>query len=155
MWAEDETRTRNIQLGRLKLYQLSYFRLFIFFVLGRRIELLSAKWKFAILPLEEPSKISSSSSSGSDMYKLLFIFFCGHEGTRTLDLSRDRGAFFHLNYTPVVFASAEGFEPTTTWLTVKCSTNWAMRTLLIFYLFSKVYFYLGVFFYFVACIVID
>ena len=27
--AEDEIRTRDIQLGRLTLYQLSYFRLFV------------------------------------------------------------------------------------------------------------------------------
>ena len=27
--AEDETRTRDIQLGRLMLYQLSYFRLLL------------------------------------------------------------------------------------------------------------------------------
>jgi hypothetical protein len=28
--AEDEVRTRDIQLGRLMLYQLSYFRLYFF-----------------------------------------------------------------------------------------------------------------------------
>jgi hypothetical protein len=29
MRAEDETRTRDPQLGRLMLYQLSYFRIFV------------------------------------------------------------------------------------------------------------------------------
>ena len=32
--AEDEIRTRDIQLGRLMLYQLSYFRLHVGFVVG-------------------------------------------------------------------------------------------------------------------------
>ena len=29
MWAEDEAQTRDPQLGRLMLYQLSYFRIFV------------------------------------------------------------------------------------------------------------------------------
>ena len=37
-WAEDEGRTRDIQLGRLTLYQLSYFRNFVSKTIGNVVQ---------------------------------------------------------------------------------------------------------------------
>ena len=44
-WAEDEGRTRDIQLGRLTLYQLSYFRVLFPKTVGKRFANLKNKFR--------------------------------------------------------------------------------------------------------------
>ena len=61
MGAGDETRTRDIQLGRLKLYQLSYSRILTFFWLCRPEAPHSHK--------SSPHAKMSSDSSGSHVVK--------------------------------------------------------------------------------------
>ena len=51
IWAGDEARTRDLQLGRLSLYQLSYTRLFIYRIFS--INTLKNHTDFSVIMGEE------------------------------------------------------------------------------------------------------
>ena len=111
--AEDGTQTRDPQLGRLMLYQLSYFRI----KKGRNIHLkispfiLSRSFQVSVLPMK-----------------------CGQRWIRTTEVERQQiYSLPHLAtletthvfvFVVPVFASEEplvGFEPTTPRLQITCS----------------------------------
>ena len=102
--AEDEARTRDIQLGRLTLYQLSYFRV------CREKEI----W-WAVMDSNHrrrtPADLQSAPFGHSGNYP------CFENRSHTL-----RVGLYMNNHKkePMV-----GLEPTTSWLQISCSTNWA------------------------------
>ena len=70
--AVDEIRTRDIHLGKVALYQLSYYR--IYGALGR-------------------NRTTDTEIFSLLLYRLSYQGFGDAEGARTLDLQRDRLAF--------------------------------------------------------------
>ena len=70
--AVDETRTRDLNLGKVALYQLSYYRMWC---LGAELNHRHVDFQSTALPTELPRQIGDP------------------EGARTLDLQRDRLAF--------------------------------------------------------------
>ena len=95
--AEDEGRTRDIQLGRLTLYQLSYFRIFVSKIVGKRFANLNKILK--------PAK--------------RFFIKCGESRIRTCEVVRQQSySLIHLATleSPQYFTKnepPEGLEPTT------------------------------------------
>ena len=114
--AEDRARTGHPQLGRLTLYQMSYFRLILFriFDLGLRVwtvifYLFPILFHFEILNLFNPK-----SQSGERRIRTFEV--------ETTDLQSV--PFGHSGISPTVSTKKEpmeGFEPPTSWLQISCS----------------------------------
>ena len=115
--AGDEARTRDIQFGKLKLYQLSYTRAFYCH---------NANWLPATAKtLVEEAGFEPAYSERTDLQSVAF----NHSATppnRTLDYAvfsiycQTNGLIYNEKLVPDV-----GIELTTFALQVRCSTNWA------------------------------
>ena len=101
-WAEDRARTGHLKLGRLPLYQMSYFRWY----------------------LEAPASIfkrTKTPQAGACRY-------CGQSRFRTYVLRREQiYSLSPLTTRPSAQTKEpkKGVEPPTCWLQISCSTNWA------------------------------
>ena len=70
--AENETRTRDPNLGKVMLYQLSYFRKYLLFVKEMRLELTRHNChyplKVARLPIPPPLQLTFNNSKNRLLY---------------------------------------------------------------------------------------
>ena len=129
--AEDEVRTRDPQLGRLMLYQLSYFRLFRFegassaLLLVARILIYTSKLRCSLLTFLEstPSKRKIHRSFGASS-EYASSCMCGERRIRTSEGVRQQiyslpqlATLVSPHICKVLnsrnFEPIEGFEPTT------------------------------------------
>ena len=108
--AEDEIRTRDIQLGRLMLYQLSYFRLYLSYLIilekksgGDRNRTYSAIKQRSY----SPPRLSNSGAPPQQ------------------NSPRVKPVNYSIKHEPL-----EGLEPTTCWLQISCSSQLSYKGIL-------------------------
>ena len=123
--AEDEVRTRDLQLGRLSLYQLSYFR--IFRVLIRKSS--CCQFSFCLFPFQQilPNPQRTLNWKACMRWNLRPHTKRGQGWIRTTERVSEQ-IYSLLSLATWLLARSEpekGLEPPTSWLQISCSTNWA------------------------------
>ena len=109
-WASDAIRTRDPQLGRLMLYQLSYTRKSC----GQRRIRTSVDLRrqiYSLLPLTTRPFARNPKLNPDSKIKKNFQIPC---------------------FLPLKTEPARGFEPPTRWLQISCSTNWATPAMYVY-----------------------
>ena len=120
-WAGDEARTRDLQLGRLSLYQLSYsrFKFVVFWIGVYWIIPLASDWlKWA----EKDSNLRSRKTADLQSAPVGRLGICPFPSLEYFSEVNANRIKINVRKKSEPLA---GVEPATYWLQISCSTSWA------------------------------